>query len=108
MISCLISDKLCSLIVDGGSCANVASTRMVDKLGLPTISHAKLYKLQWLSQEGEIIVTSKSAEPFLLVNIRMRSCMMLSPCKLHIFSWVGHDNMTGWPYQQNLFHLPWA
>jgi len=37
---CLINDKLCSLIVDGGSCANVESTRVVDKLGLPTISHA--------------------------------------------------------------------
>ena len=43
---CLINDKLCSLIVDGGSCANVASTRVVEKLGLPTISHAKPYKLQ--------------------------------------------------------------
>jgi len=43
---CLINNKLCSLIVDGGSCANVASTRVVDKLGLSTISHAKPYKLQ--------------------------------------------------------------
>ena len=56
---CLINDKLCSLIVDGGSCANVASTRVVDKLGLPTISHAKPYKLQWLSKEGEIIVNKQ-------------------------------------------------
>jgi len=43
---CLINDKLCSLILDGGSCTNVASTRVVEKLGLPTISHAKPYKLQ--------------------------------------------------------------
>jgi len=43
---CLINDKLCSLIVDGGSCTNVASTRVVEKLVLPTISHAKPYKLQ--------------------------------------------------------------
>ena len=53
---CLINDRLCSLIVDGGSCANVAITRVVDKLGLSTISHAKPYKLQWLSEVGEIIV----------------------------------------------------
>jgi len=38
---CLINDKLSSLIVDGGSCTNVASTRVVEKLELPTISHAK-------------------------------------------------------------------
>jgi len=53
---CLINNKLSSIIIDGGSCANVASTRVVDKLGLPTISHAKPYKLQWLSKEGETMV----------------------------------------------------
>jgi len=56
---CLINDRLCSLIVDGGSCANVASTRIVDKLGLSTIFHAKPYKLQWLSEVGEIIVNKQ-------------------------------------------------
>ena len=56
---CLINDRLCSLIVDGGSCANVASTRVVDKLGLSTISHAKPYKLQWLIEVGEIIVNKQ-------------------------------------------------
>ena len=53
---CLIQNNVCSLIVDGGSCASVASIRVVDKLGLPTISHTKPYKLQWLSEVGEIIV----------------------------------------------------
>jgi len=56
---CLINDKLCSLIVNGGSCANVASTRVVDKLGLSTISHAKPNKLQWLCEVGEIIVNKQ-------------------------------------------------
>jgi len=56
---CLINNKLCSLIVDEGSCTNVASTRVVDKLGLTTISHTKHYKLQWLSEEGEIIVNKQ-------------------------------------------------
>ena len=56
---CLINDRLCSLIVDGESCANVASTRVVDKLGLSTIFHAKPYKLKWLSEVGEIIVNKQ-------------------------------------------------
>ena len=56
---CLINDRVCSLIVDGGSCANVASTRVVDKLGFSTISHAKPYKLQWLRVVGEIIVNKQ-------------------------------------------------
>jgi len=56
---CLINTKLCSLIIDGGSCTNVASTRVVEKLALPTISHTKPCKLQWLSAEGEIIVNKQ-------------------------------------------------
>ena len=58
---CLITNMLCSLIIDGGSCTNVASTRVVEKLALPTISHTKPYKLQWLSAEGEIMLTNKSS-----------------------------------------------
>ena len=34
----------------------MASTRVVEKLGLPTISP---YKLQWLSEEGEIMVNKQ-------------------------------------------------
>ena len=56
---CIINNKLCSMIIDGGSSANVASTRVVEKLGLPTISHTKPYKLQWLSGEGEIMVNKQ-------------------------------------------------
>jgi len=43
----------------GGSCTNVASTRVVEKLALTTISHTKPYKLQWLSVEGEIMVNKQ-------------------------------------------------
>lgn len=48
---CPIQGKLCSLIIDGGrgSCANVASARMVSKLGLETKPRPQPYKLQWLS-----------------------------------------------------------
>jgi len=44
--------------VDGELCKS-AKHKVVDKLGLPTISHEKPYKLQWLSEEGEIIVNKK-------------------------------------------------
>nr|KAJ0211354.1 hypothetical protein LSAT_V11C400209340 [Lactuca sativa] len=42
---CLVSDKWCSLIIDGGSCTNVASNEMVTKLGLSTTNHPKPYVL---------------------------------------------------------------
>ena len=34
---CTIQGKVCSLIIDGGSCINVASTHLVDTLSLPTV-----------------------------------------------------------------------
>ncbi|GAB2267668.1 hypothetical protein Dimus_038676 [Dionaea muscipula] len=43
---CHIGDKVCSVIIDGGSCANVASMTMVEKLGLPTVAHPTPYRLQ--------------------------------------------------------------
>ncbi|KAH0774040.1 hypothetical protein KY290_011177 [Solanum tuberosum] len=51
---CLIKDNVCSLIIDSGSCANVASTALVEFLKLPTIKHVTPYKLKWLSECGEL------------------------------------------------------
>ncbi|XP_052486321.1 uncharacterized protein LOC128041058 [Gossypium raimondii] len=61
---CHVQGKVCSLIVDGGSCTNVASTLMVEKLGLPTTKHPQPYKLQWLNDGGELKVTKQVLVPF--------------------------------------------
>nr|KAJ0203488.1 hypothetical protein LSAT_V11C500244810 [Lactuca sativa] len=50
-------DKWCSLIIDGGSCTNVASNEMVTKLGLSTTNHPKPYVLHWLDDGSKIKVT---------------------------------------------------
>ncbi|GAV73772.1 Asp_protease_2 domain-containing protein, partial [Cephalotus follicularis] len=54
---CSIGSKICSMIIDSGSCANVASTTLVTKLGLPKTSHPKPYKLQWLNDGNQLKVT---------------------------------------------------
>ena len=36
---CHVQNKVCSVIIDGGSCTNVASTTLVEKLGMPTSKH---------------------------------------------------------------------
>ena len=41
-------------IIDGGSCTNVASARLVSKMNLETKPHPQQYKLQWLSENGEM------------------------------------------------------
>ena len=56
---CLISNKLCNMIVDGGSCTNVASTLLVEKLKLPTTKHPRPYKLQWLNESGVVKVNKQ-------------------------------------------------
>ena len=49
------------MIIDEGSCTNVANTELVEKLSLPTSKHPKPYRLQWLNDCGEVKVTKKSA-----------------------------------------------
>ena len=53
---CYVQNKVCSLIIDGGSSANVASVLLVEKLQLPTLKHPRPYKLQWLNDSGEVRV----------------------------------------------------
>ena len=56
---CLVKDKWCSLIIDGGSCTNVASSEMVSKLGLITANHPRPYVLHWLDDGNKVKVTKQ-------------------------------------------------
>lgn len=58
---CQVKDKWCSVIVDGGSCTNAASTEMVSKLGLLTTKHPKPYALHWLDNGSSIKVTRQTS-----------------------------------------------
>src|SRR2546430_6867657 len=61
---CLIMNKVCALIIDGGSCTNAASYMMVMKFGLPLIAHPRPYKLQWFNDGGEVKVYKQVRVPF--------------------------------------------
>ncbi|GKV18485.1 hypothetical protein SLEP1_g28856 [Rubroshorea leprosula] len=56
---CHVKNKVCSVIIDGGSCTNVASIVLVEKLNLPMTKHPRPYKLQWLNDCGEIKVNKQ-------------------------------------------------
>ena len=56
---CHVNNKGCSLIIDGGSCANFSSAFLVEKLQLPILKHPKPYKLQWLNDSGEVKVQNQ-------------------------------------------------
>ncbi|XP_024009250.1 uncharacterized protein LOC112084361 [Eutrema salsugineum] len=59
----LVRDQICSVIIDGGSCTNVASETMVARLGLQVIKHPKPYKLQWLNENCEMAVDNQVKVP---------------------------------------------
>jgi len=67
---CTIQGKVCSLIIDGDSCTNVASTHLVSKLGLSTIPHPQPYSLQWLKKGNEVQVTKQALISFSVANLR--------------------------------------
>ena len=56
---CHVQNKVFSVIIDGGSCTNVASATMVEKLGMQTSKHPRPYKLQWLNDSGEVRVNKQ-------------------------------------------------
>ena len=61
---CTVLGKVCSLIIDGGSCANVASASMVEKLQLQATVHPNPYRIQCLNQGKGLQVNSRCLIPF--------------------------------------------
>jgi len=61
---CTIQDKVCNLIINGGSCTNVASTTLIEKLGILTISHPNPYSLKWLNDGSDIKVSKQALISF--------------------------------------------
>ena len=51
---CYIQNKAFSLIIDGRSYTNVASTTLFSKLNLSIVKHTTLYRLQWLNDSGKM------------------------------------------------------
>ncbi|KAK1602200.1 hypothetical protein QYE76_018184 [Lolium multiflorum] len=50
-------DKACKVIIDGGSCRNLASKELCAKLKLKYLPHPHPYYIQWLSNNGEMKVS---------------------------------------------------
>ncbi|XP_076907423.1 uncharacterized protein LOC143563859 [Bidens hawaiensis] len=54
--TCTILGKVCTFVIDSGSCDNLIYEEAVQKLVLKTESHHKPYKLQWLKKfEDELV-----------------------------------------------------
>jgi hypothetical protein len=49
--------KACKVIIDGGSCHNLASKELCSKLNLKYFPHPNPYNIQWLSDSGEMKIS---------------------------------------------------
>jgi hypothetical protein len=74
------------MIINGGSCNNLASSDMVDKLALSTKPHPRPYHIQWLNNSGKANVTKLVRLNFLIM---MLLSVMLYLCKL-VIQWLNN------------------
>ncbi|XP_016732573.2 uncharacterized protein [Gossypium hirsutum] len=100
---CKVQDKVCVVIIDSGSCTNVASSMMVDRLGLKTTKYPNPYKLQWLNDGGELKVTKQVVVPFSIGNykdevlcdvVSMDATHLLLGCPWQYDKRAMHDGFT--------------
>ena len=56
---CTVKGKVCSLVINGGSCANGISLSMIEKLNLQASAHPHPYNIEWLSQGQGLQVNSR-------------------------------------------------
>ncbi|XP_031401155.1 uncharacterized protein LOC116211083 [Punica granatum] len=61
---CTSHGKICTVIIDSGSCENVVSTTMMEKLQLTVEKHPESYKLSWLKKGNDVCVDKRCLVQF--------------------------------------------
>jgi hypothetical protein len=62
--TCNIGGRVCNMIIDSGSCENVVSQEVVDKLQFKVEEYPHPYNLSWLKKGNEIKVTRRCLVSF--------------------------------------------
>ncbi|GAV74628.1 zf-CCHC domain-containing protein/Asp_protease_2 domain-containing protein [Cephalotus follicularis] len=63
-MKCTSKRKTCNVIIDGGSCENMVSETMAEKLGLKTEKHPRPHKLLWFRKGNEVKVDKRCLVQF--------------------------------------------
>ena len=66
---CIISKRVCDLIIDIGSMENIALKSLVTKLGLKTKRHLSPYKIGWIKKSTKTLSLTDVVLLFLRVNV---------------------------------------
>ncbi|KAL3574710.1 hypothetical protein D5086_022811 [Populus alba] len=99
---CHIQNKVCSMIIDVGSCVNVASDTLVKKLNLSCIKHPKPYRLQWLNECGEVRVTKQVLIAFAIGKYSDEILCDVVQCMLVTYFWGVHGSLIGKQFMMGL------
>lgn len=94
---CKIKDKICDLIIDGGSESNCVSKDLVNTLGLETKNHPHPYKLKWLDNKASGFVKKRCLVQFAIGSYTDKVlCDVLDMTACHVLlgrPWQ-HDKKT--------------
>ncbi|GJZ58121.1 reverse transcriptase domain-containing protein, partial [Tanacetum coccineum] len=76
---CTSKGKIYDMIIDEGSCENVVSTYMVEKLGMKTENHPEPYQLTWLKKRNTVKTHAEGFNLF-MKKTGFERLMKTSPC----------------------------
>ena len=92
-------DKVCYLIIDSGSCTNVVSSSLVERMQIPKRKHSNPYKLQWLNESGEMKVLKQASIQFSVGKYNEELiCDVVSMLAYHIL--LGRP----WQFDRDIVH----
>ncbi|GJV89048.1 putative nucleotidyltransferase, ribonuclease H [Tanacetum coccineum] len=63
---CLVKEKICSIIIDGGSCENLVSKALVKAFKLPTEPRPSSYQIGWIKKGLALKVTEICKVPLVI------------------------------------------
>lgn len=103
---CYVDNKVCTFIVDGGSCENFVSQSLVDYLKLPTEKHTEPYMLGWVKKGPSVKVTEVCKIPLSIgkhykneiwcdvIDMDANHVLLGRPCQFDVdATHKGHDNV---------------
>ncbi|XP_074282789.1 uncharacterized protein LOC141607333 [Silene latifolia] len=97
---CTFHGMVYNLIIDGGSCTNLASITMVNKLNLVTQDHPNPYRLRWLNKGAEVKVDKQSLVLFSIGKVYkdkvLCDVVLMDAC--HLLLW------RPWEFDRNKTH----
>ena len=98
--TCTISGRVCSFIIDSGSCRNVIAEDAVEKLGLVREQHPAPYNLGWLKEGVEMRISHRALVPFSIgPYYRDRTYCDIAPIDVsHLF--LGRP----WEFDRKIIH----